>query len=136
MLQRRFGRIVKRRTVVKKSSNANSKKNVVDSDHEEDEDDDEYDEEGKENVACQREKNLDYVNTNSSNYKIKLNDDSDDCDSSTASVSEEGTCTTFLTSMGEDVFITDITSGVVTVTIKECVSPEGFFKKRLLEKDL
>lgn len=31
---------------------------------------------------------------------------------------------------GEDVFVTDVTSGQVTVTIKECLSAEGFFKKR------
>lgn len=31
---------------------------------------------------------------------------------------------------GEDVFITDVTSGNMTVTIKECLSAEGFFKKR------
>ena len=30
----------------------------------------------------------------------------------------------------DDVVITDVTSGVVTVTIKECVSPDGFFRKR------
>ena len=51
--------------------NTNSKR-VVDSEHDDD-DDDEYDEEGKENVACQEEKNLDFVNKNSSNNKIKLN---------------------------------------------------------------
>ena len=51
-------------------------------------------------------------------------------DSSSSTLSEEETCTTFLSNMGEDVFITDVTSGIVTVTIKECVSPEGFFKKR------
>lgn len=31
----------------------------------------------------------------------------------------------------DDIFITDITSGFVTVTIKECTSAEGFFKNRL-----
>ncbi len=30
----------------------------------------------------------------------------------------------------DDIFITDITSGFVTVTIKECTSTEGFFKTR------
>lgn len=30
----------------------------------------------------------------------------------------------------QDVFVTDVTSGVVTVTIKECCKTEGFFKKR------
>jgi len=30
----------------------------------------------------------------------------------------------------QDVVVTDVTSGVVTVTIKECVKTEGFFKKR------
>ncbi len=33
-------------------------------------------------------------------------------------------------SANEDVFITDITSGFVTVTIKESFSPAGFFKNR------
>ena len=33
--------------------------------------------------------------------------------------------------MADDIFITDITSGFVTVTIKECASAEGFFKTRL-----
>ena len=129
--RRRFGRIIKR-TDTRRNSVSNKK--VIRSDDENDEesqDEDELDEENEEEVAKNlRVNNLEYVNTNSSN-NIKLNDD----DSAT-SISEEGTCTTFLTSMGEDVFITDITSGVVTVTIKECVSPEGFFKKRLLENDL
>ena len=35
-----------------------------------------------------------------------------------------------LVGYGEDVFVTDITSGVITVTIKECTSPAGFFKSR------
>ena len=35
-----------------------------------------------------------------------------------------------LVGYGEDVFVTDITSGVITVTIKECTSPDGFFKSR------
>ena len=38
--------------------------------------------------------------------------------------------TFFTTHTTEDVVITDITSGVVTVTIKECISPDGFFKRR------
>lgn len=38
--------------------------------------------------------------------------------------------TFFTTHTTEDVVITDITSGVVTVTIKECISPDGFFKQR------
>lgn len=32
--------------------------------------------------------------------------------------------------IGDDIFVTDITSGVVTVTIKESISPDGFFKSR------
>jgi hypothetical protein len=39
------------------------------------------------------------------------------------------TNSTFITAC-EDVFITDVTSGVVTVTIKESSTPDGFFKKR------
>jgi hypothetical protein len=30
----------------------------------------------------------------------------------------------------DDVVITDVTCGLVTVTIKECYTPEGFFKPR------
>lgn len=30
----------------------------------------------------------------------------------------------------QDVVVTDVTSGVITVTIKECSKCEGFFKKR------
>ncbi len=33
-------------------------------------------------------------------------------------------------SVGDNVCVTDVTSGVVTVTIKECLRPEGFFKNR------
>ena len=33
-------------------------------------------------------------------------------------------------SANEDIFITDITSGFVTVTIKESLNPAGFFKAR------
>ncbi len=39
------------------------------------------------------------------------------------------TNSTFITAC-EDVFITDVTSGVITVTIKESSTPDGFFKKR------
>jgi hypothetical protein len=60
-------------------------------------------------------------------------EDSEDNNSSSAGSSlGEGTATTFITN-GEDVFVTDVTSGVVTVTIKECTSPEGFFKSKLAE---
>lgn len=34
-------------------------------------------------------------------------------------------------SIGENVCITDVTSGVVTVTIKESLTPRGFFKNRI-----
>jgi hypothetical protein len=34
------------------------------------------------------------------------------------------------TQIGDDIVVTDVTSGIVTVTIKECTSSEGFFKKR------
>ena len=33
--------------------------------------------------------------------------------------------------IGDNVCITDVTSGVVTVTIKECLTSEGFFKNRI-----
>jgi len=49
--------------------------------------------------------------------------------SSTMSSTDNDTINTFVTA-GEDVFITDVTSGVLTVTIKESATPEGFFKKR------
>jgi hypothetical protein len=42
------------------------------------------------------------------------------------------TTSTFITAC-EDVFVTDVTSGVVTVTIKESASPDGFFKKRSVD---
>lgn len=35
-----------------------------------------------------------------------------------------------LDSAGDDVCVTDVTSGILTVTIKESVSPDGFFKNR------
>ncbi|CAF0977071.1 unnamed protein product [Brachionus calyciflorus] len=38
---------------------------------------------------------------------------------------------TFITThTNDEIVITDITSGVLTVTIKECISPNGFFKGR------
>ncbi len=39
------------------------------------------------------------------------------------------TTSTFMTAC-EDIVVTDVTSGVITVTIKESVTPDGFFKKR------
>lgn len=39
-------------------------------------------------------------------------------------------------SNSDDVFVTDVTSGVVTVTIKECISMDGFFKKRDAKSDM
>lgn len=35
-----------------------------------------------------------------------------------------------LSKQSDDILVTDITSGLVTVTIKESNSPEGFFRKR------
>lgn len=55
----------------------------------------------------------------------------EESDNSESTLSDE-TDHTFLSILADNVFITDVTSGIVTVTIKECVSPEGFFKKRLL----
>lgn len=62
------------------------------------------------------------------NEKTKVNG----FDIESASESAESTFDdfNFVNSANEDVFITDITSGFVTVTIKESVSPEGFFKTR------
>lgn len=56
----------------------------------------------------------------------------EDYDESTSSAGSFFSANTFMTCSqnGDDVTITSVTSGVVTVTIKESVSPDGFFKKR------
>ena len=68
-------------------------------------------------------------------------DEDDDDDNASATASSSGSffsTRTFLTShsaagtMSDDVVITDVTHGVVTVTIKECLTPDGFFKNRHL----
>lgn len=67
-------------------------------------------------------------------------DDVDDNASATTASSSGSffSTRTFLTShsaagtMSDDVVITDVTHGVVTVTIKECLTPDGFFKNRHL----
>lgn len=59
---------------------------------------------------------------------LKINDDIFTEDEDTANWSSDEY--SIVTSVGEDVFVTDITSGLVTVTIKESNTPEGFFKRR------
>lgn len=113
-----------------KQNNKQKIKLKIEDDDEEDEDLEFVDKKENDNFNTIRSGEAKETSLDTSN---QIDEDSEDNNSSSAGSSVgEGTTTTFITN-GEDVFVTDVTSGVVTVTIKECTSPEGFFKSKLVE---
>ena len=62
-------------------------------------------------------------------YRSKETVKEEEYDEANSSFEDNSTVITMLTNY-DDVFVTEITSGVVTVTIKECISKDDFFKKR------
>ncbi len=77
------------------------------------------------------EKSSTSINKSIEVFKYKRKATVDDAESSAnQSASSLFDDDNFLNSANEDIFITDITSGFVTVTIKESFSPAGFFKTR------
>ncbi len=66
-------------------------------------------------------------------YRSKDAVKEEDYDEANSSFEDASTMITMLSNY-DDVFVTEITSGVVTVTIKECISKDDFFKKRESDK--
>lgn len=90
---------------------------INDDDDDHDDHDNTKSRQNEENNSCQDE--IDYDE-----------DDDDESISTDGSFFSSKTFQTSCTQNGDDITITSVTSGVVTVTIKECVTPDGFFKNR------
>lgn len=73
--------------------------------------------------------NLSHQKNSFDEYRSKETVKEEEYDEANSSFEDNSTVITMLTNY-DDVFVTEITSGVVTVTIKECISKDDFFKKR------
>ena len=61
----------------------------------------------------------------------KCKENNDRCDSEATAKSEANEiCTCWRKPLIDQIFITDVTSNLVTVTVRECYTDKGFFRKR------
>lgn len=76
------------------------------------------------------QKRISQYSYNDQQFSSSSEDEDDNYDTATVTSGSDSISTYLTNNHCEDIFITDVTSGVVTVTIKESMSPNGFFKKR------